>query len=203
MKKFLKLIFLLFSVAVLSAQSTTQDEKLWSNLSKLTIADYQITTDNLDNPVKSQISLSWQLMGFSVLNKNFNQNVTNKFIRSASIINPNLKNIHDVLSYQQINFDLAEVYARKMRKELFLNKAKLWKGFDYASQILNDNLNEFYKVQLLMDRDTDGGLEAEKVKKWKDLIDTEINNNQQFDFNNTEKIKIDKNSTESEQKVWL
>ena len=203
MKKFLKLIFLLFSVAVLSAQSTTQDEKLWSNLSKLTIADYQITTDNLDNPVKSQISLSWQLMGFSVLNKNFNQNVTNKFIRSASIINPNLKNIHDVLSYQQINFDLAEVYARKMRKELFLHKAKLWKGFDYASQILNDNLNEFYKVQLLMDRDTDGGLEAEKVKKWKDLIDTEINNNQQFDFNNTEKIKIDKNSTESEQKVWL
>jgi hypothetical protein len=106
MKKFLKLIFLLFSVAVLSAQSTTQDEKLWSNLSKLTIADYQITTDNLDNPVKSQISLSWQLMGFSVLNKNFNQNVTNKFIRSASIINPNLKNIHDVLSYQQINFDI-------------------------------------------------------------------------------------------------
>ena len=203
MKKFLKLIFLLFSVAILSAQSTTQDEKLWSNLSKLTIADYQITTDNLDNPVKSQISLSWQLMGFSVLNKNFNQNVTNKFIRSASIINPNLKNIHDVLSYQQINFDLAEVYARKMRKALFLHKAKLWKGFDYASQILNDNLNEFYKVQLLMDRDTDGGLEAEKVKKWKDLIDTEINNNQQFDFNNTEKIKIDKNSTESEQKVWL
>jgi hypothetical protein len=54
-----------------------------------------------------------------------------------------------------------------------------------------------------MDRDTNGGLEAEKVKKWKDLIDTEIKNNQQFDFNNTEKIKIDKNSTESEQKVWL
>ena len=203
MKKFLKLIFLLFSVAVLSAQSTTQDEKLWSNLSKLTIADYQITTDNLDNPVKSQISLSWQLMGFSVLNKNFNQNVTNKFIRSASLINPDLPNVKELLYYQQINFDMAEVYARKMRKDLLINKSKLWKGFDFASKILNDNLHEFYKVQLLMDRDTNGGLEAEKVKKWKDLIDTEINNNQQFDFNNTEKIKIDKNSTESEQKVWL
>lgn len=203
MKKFLKLIFLLFSVAVLSAQSTTQDEKLWSNLSKLTIADYQITTDNLDNTVKSQISLSWQLMGFSVLNKNFNQNVTNKFIRSASLINPDLPNVKELLYYQQINFDMAEVYARKMRKDLLINKSKLWKGFDFASKILNDNLHEFYKVQLLMDRDTNGGLEAEKVKKWKDLIDTEINNNQQFDFNNTEKIKIDKNSTESEQKVWL
>ena len=203
MKKFLKLIFLLFSVAVLSAQSTTQDEKLWSNLSKLTIADYQITTDNLDNTVKSQISLSWQLMGFSVINKNFNQNVTNKFIRSASLINPDLPNVKELLYYQQINFDMAEVYARKMRKDLLINKSKLWKGFDFASKILNDNLHEFYKVQLLMDRDTNGGLEAEKVKKWKDLIDTEINNNQQFDFNNTEKIKIDKNSTESEQKVWL
>lgn len=203
MKKFLKLIFLLFSVAVLSAQSTTQDEKLWSNLSKLTIADYQITTDNLDNTVKSQISLSWELMGFSVINKNFNQNVTNKFIRSASLINPDLPNVKELLYYQQINFDMAEVYARKMRKDLLINKSKLWKGFDFASKILNDNLHEFYKVQLLMDRDTNGGLEAEKVKKWKDLIDTEINNNQQFDFNNTEKIKIDKNSTESEQKVWL
>jgi len=203
MKKLLRLTFLLFSVTFIFAQSITHDEKPWSNQSKLTIGDYQITTDNLENPVKSQINLSWQLMGFSVLNKNFNQNVTNKFIRSASLINPDLPNVKELLYYQQINFDMAEVYARKMRKELFLHKAKLWKGFDYASQILNDNLNEFYKVQLLMDRDTNGGLEAEKVKKWKDLIDTEINNNQQFDFNNTEKIKIDKNSTESEQKVWL
>ena len=98
---------------------------------------------------------------------------------------------------------MAEVYARKMRKDLFINKSKLWKGFDFATKILNDNLHEFYKVQLLMDRDTNGGLDAEKVMKWKTLIDTELNNSNQFDFNNTEKIKIDKISTASEQKVWL
>lgn len=203
MKKLLRLTFLLFSVTFISAQSNTQDEKLWSYQSKLTVGDYQITTDNLENPVKSQINLSWQLMGFSVLNKNFNQNVTNKFIRSASLINPDLPNVKDLLYYQQINFDMAEVYARKMRKDLFINKSKLWKGFDFATKILNDNLHEFYKVQLLMDRDTNGGLDAEKVMKWKTLIDTELNNSNQFDFNNTEKIKIDKISTASEQKVWL
>lgn len=54
-----------------------------------------------------------------------------------------------------------------------------------------------------MHRDTNGGLDAEKVMKWKTLIDTELNNSNQFDFNNTEKIKIDKISTASEQKVWL
>ena len=203
MKKLLRLTFLLFSVTFIFAQSNTHDEEFWSNQNKLTIADYQVTTDNLENPVKSQINLSWQLMGFSVLNKNFNQNVTNKFIRSASLINPDLPNVKELLYYQQINFDMAEVYARKMRKDLFINKSKLWKGFDFATKILNDNLHEFYKVQLLMDRDTNGGLDAEKVMKWKTLIDTELNNSNQFDFNNTEKIKIDKMSTASEQKVWL
>ena len=203
MKKLLRLTFLLFSVTFIFAQSNTHDEKFWSNQNKLTIADYQVTTDNLENPVKSQINLSWQLMGFSVLNKNFNQNVTNKFIRSASLINPDLPNVKELLYYQQINFDMAEVYARKMRKDLFINKSKLWKGFDFATKILNDNLHEFYKVQLLMDRDTNGGLDAEKVMKWKTLSDTELNNSNQFDFNNTEKIKIDKISTASEQKVWL
>lgn len=201
MKVLLRFIFV-FVAAACSAQSNP-DEKLWSNLSEISAADYYITTTDTQSPVKSQISISWQLMGFSVLNKNFNKNVTNKFIRSASIYNPDIANKQEILEYQQINFNMAEVYARKMRKDLFIHKSKLWKGFEYASHILNEHLNEFYKVQLLMERDTMGGSDPEKVKKWKSLIVTELNNTRQFDYNYTDKIIIDKAAESTVTKTWL
>lgn len=203
MKKLIQLFLIFVSGTLFYAQSSDSDEKLWSSISKLTVEDFYITTDDTANPIKSQVSLSWQLMGFSVLNNNFNKNVTNKFIRSASIINPKIANVEKLLYYQQMNFDMAEVYARKMRKDLFVHKSKLWKAFDFATEVLNENLNEYYKVQLLMDRDTGGGTDFERGQFWKNMIDTELNNSKQFDYEATAKIKIDKTSESSTQKVWF
>lgn len=203
MKKLFTLCLLILVWQHFVAQNSSVENKPWSHISKLTAEDFQRSTDSELHPIKSQISLSLQVMGFSVFNKNFNKNVNNHFVRTASVINPKVPNIDQLVFYQQVNFDLAEVYARKMRKDLFVNRSKLWKGFESASQILNYNTNEFSRIQLLMDRDTAGGTDEVKVKVWKEVIDKELKNNEQFDFDNSSKIKIDEISNMTDQNIWL
>lgn len=203
MKKLFTLCLLILVCQHSVAQNSSVENKSWSRISKLAAEDFQISIDSELHPIKSQISLSLQVMGFSVFNKNFNKNVNNHFVRSASVINPKVPNIDQLVFYQQVNFDLAEVYARKMRKDLFVNRSKLWKGFESASQILNDNTSEFSRIQLLMDRDTAGGTDEVKVKVWKEMIDKELINNEQFDFDYSSKIKIDEISNTTDQNTWL
>ena len=197
MKNLIYLFFVLFTSNFFQSQVLNDDELLWDQSRKLNVEDFQIKTDDTLNPIKSTVIISWELMGFSVLNKNFNQNVINKIIKSASIINPDLPDIERFIDYQQTTFDLAEIYARKMRKDLYVNKSKLWKGFEFASGILNEQLNEFHRVQVLMERQTNSGNDAERLKYWKDLIKAELIKTQQYDYQNKAKINLEKNDTEN------
>lgn len=197
MKNLIYLFFALFTSSFFQSQVLKTDELIWDQSRKLNVEDFHIKTDDALNPIKSTVIISWELMGFSVFNKNFNKNVINKIIKSASIVKPDLPNVEQLIDYQQTTFDLAEIYARKMRKDLYVNKSKLWKGFDFASGILNEHLNEFHRVQLLMDRQTNSGNDTEKLKYWKDLIKAELIKNEQYDYQNKEKINLEKNDTEN------
>ncbi|MDQ0477392.1 hypothetical protein [Chryseobacterium sp. MDT2-18] len=197
MKNLLQIVFVLFTIPFFQSQILKPDEIIWDKSRKLSTDEFHIKTDDTLSPIRSTVIISWELMGFSVFNKNFNQNVTTKIIKSASLVNPNLPNVEQLIDYQQTIFDLAEIYARKMRRDLFLNKSKLWKGFDFASEILNEHLNEFHRVQLLMDRQTNSGNDADKLKYWQDLIKTELSKTQQYDYQNKAKINPEKNDTEN------
>lgn len=197
MKNLIYLFFVFFISSFFQSQVLKTDQLIWDQSRKLNVEDFHIKTDDALNPIKSTVIISWELMGFSVFNKNFNQNVVNKIIKSASIVNPDLPNVEQLIDYQQTTFDLAEIYARKMRKDLYVNKSKLWKGFDFASDILNQHLNEFHRVQLLMDRQTNSGTDSEKLKYWKDLIKAELIRTGQYDYQNKEKINLEKNDTEN------
>ncbi|MGV8914535.1 MAG: hypothetical protein ACOH1X_03705 [Kaistella sp.] len=195
MKALFKIFFTFLTVSFFQSQVLTVDDFLWDQNQKLSVQDFQIKTQDTVNPIKSTLIISWELKGFSVLNKNFNQNVVNKIVRSASVVNENMPNVTQLIDYQQTNFDLAEIYARKMRKDLFLNKSKLWKGFDYASEILKEHLSEFYRVQLLMEIQSNSGNDEEKLNYWKDLIKTELLKTQQYDYQNRAKIVPEKDAT--------
>lgn len=195
MKALFKIFFTFLTVSFFQSQVLTVDDFLWDQNQKLSLQDFQIKTQDTVNPIKSTLIISWELKGFSVLNKNFNQNVVNKIVRSASVVNDNMPNVTQLIDYQQTNFDLAEIYARKMRKDLFLNKSKLWKGFDYASEILMEHLSEFYRVQLLMEKQSNSGNDEEKLNYWKDLIKTELLKTQQYNYQNRAKIVPEKDAT--------
>lgn len=195
MKALFNMFFTFLTVSFFQSQVLTVDDFLWNQNQKLSPEDFQIKTQDTVNPIKSTLIISWELKGFSVLNKNFNQNVVNKIARSASVVNESMPNVTQLIDYQQTNFDLAEIYARKMRKDLFLNKSKLWKGFDYASEILKQHLNEFYRVQLLMEKQSNSGNDEEKLNYWKLLIKTELLKTQQYDYQNRAKIVPEKDTT--------
>lgn len=194
MKAILKIFFTLFAVSFHS-QLLSVDDFVWSSTQHLSPEDFQIKTDDSVNPIKSTIIISWELKGFSVFNNNFNQNVVNKFVRSASVINDNLPGIIQLVDYQQMNFDLAEIYARKMRRDLFENKSKLWKGFAFADQILKEHLNEYYRVQVLMEMQSNFGNDEGALKYWKNLIQEELLKTQQYAYHNKEKIVAEKDAT--------
>lgn len=188
------LMFLFFPVIFFSQNNLQPDEFLWSKDRKLQKEDYKLISHDNTVPIKSAVSFSYQLRGFNVFNGNFNKNIINKFSRNASALNPNSENIPALLDYQQLNFDLCEVYTRKMRKELLIHKNKLWKGFDHAEEMFNNLTSDYMKTQALMNEETHYGADFQKVENWKRRISNELQDLSEFDYNNTSKIKIKKSS---------
>ena len=80
-----------------------------------------------------------------------------------------------------------------MRRELLINKNKLWKGFDYANLILNQISSDFIRVQMIMDKETNHGNDLEQLKFWQQKIKNELDELSDFDYDNTSKIKIKEN----------
>ncbi len=190
-------IFLVFLVngTLLKSQTQNQDVLLWNKARTLQESDFLIKTDDKQSPIASSIVISMQLRGFSVFNKNFNQNVVNHFVRNASVINPAAENVLDLVEYQQLQFDLAEVYARRLRKELFLKKNTLLKGFAAATEIQNAVLAELYEKQMLLNRYTNYGADSEKVKQYRTVTNTQLQLKDQYDYNNTAKIDVSKDKS--------
>lgn len=75
-----------------------------------------------------------------------------------------------LLEHEQLHFDLTEIYARKIRKEL--NELKNACGADNAqiNAIVNRIFAEWKKEQDLYDQMCDHGLDKEEQQKWADLI---------------------------------
>ncbi len=190
------MLFLLIPALFFSQNFLQPDEFLWSKDRKLQKEDYKLITHDPNVHVKSSISFSYHLRGFSVFNANFNKNIINKFSSNASSFNPDAQDIPALLDYQQLNFDLCEVYARKMRKELLIHKNKLWKGFDHAEEMFNNLTAEYMKTQAIMNEETGYGIDAHKVENWKLKVENDLQDLSDFDYNNTSKIKIKKSSKE-------
>ncbi len=190
-------IFLVFLVngTLLKSQTQNQDVLLWNKARTLQEADFLIKTDDKQNPIASSVVISMQLRGFSVFNKNFNKNVVNHFVRNASVINPAAENVLDLVEYQQLQFDLAEIYARKLRKELFLKKNTLLKGFAAATEIQNAVLAELYEKQMVLNRSTNYGTDSEKVKQYRTITNRQLHLTDQYDYSNTAKIDVSKDKS--------
>ncbi len=94
------------------------DFLLWSSSHKLTIDDFGIKKSDSNSGLSfAQFSMDYSVRGFDFMKKNFNKNVKNAIIKSASWIDTT-QNVEYSLRYQQTLFDMAEIYTRRFRKEL-------------------------------------------------------------------------------------
>ena len=92
----------------------------------------------------------------------------------CSYIHPNYQNKHQ-LEYNQLKFDLLELYARKMREAF--NAANIdsqmkWQKF--AEEIYNEIFNDFETEIYYLETETNFGLEYTETLRWKYRLKEEL-----------------------------
>ncbi|TKD60922.1 hypothetical protein [Flavobacterium sp. ASW18X] len=142
------LVFTFFSFV--KAQESRQE---WINNYEFSLADFKAATTKVDQEVSNlylQTGITIEL-GFQMTNiefmftKNFNDKVICILDKNTAVLKAqNQKQLTRLLHLASYDFDLSELYARKIRKELFENK----KAFS------NANFFQPYYSKMIAERNT-------------------------------------------------
>ncbi|WP_010178535.1 hypothetical protein [Aquimarina agarilytica] len=189
---------LLFVLAVslffsnLQAQSLPLGQKRWSATNTLNADDYKIEVGiNTNELIYSQFLITHQVMGFDFIKKNLNKKIENIFVGKASWVDTTrVSSLSASIAYQQLQFDLCEVYARRFRKQLFINKKKLLKGLDFVKELNNKMIAGFSEERALLVQETKDGSDKEQLTVWEEKIRNYLSTLKQFDYANDAKIKL-------------
>ncbi|MDO6598729.1 hypothetical protein [Tenacibaculum sp. 1_MG-2023] len=189
-----KILGIILSIACLNlifGQELQEGQKRWSSENKLTIDDFKIKiSDNNNEAIYSQFVISYSAQGFDFLRRNLNNRIGNLFLGNASWIDTTkIETIDKQIEFQQTQFNLAEIHARKFRKRLFIKKWKISKGFDIMNKISNEIMTEFSENRLKLIRETESGRNQKKLTEWKEKIANELKELYEFRFENKKKIK--------------
>jgi anti-sigma28 factor (negative regulator of flagellin synthesis) len=173
-------------------QELQEGQKRWSSDNKLTLNDFKIKISDQNNDAAfSQFMISHSIGGFDFMKRNLNQKIGNIFLGNASWIDTTkVENIQKQIDFQQMQFDLAEIEARKFRKQVLKDKNQIAKGFDIVNKINNEIMTELSEIRLEFMKETKSGRNEEKVEEWKKKIATELKELEEFSFENKKKIKL-------------
>lgn len=178
----LRLTICLLGLILTGFAQENPDYLLWSQTKKLSLADFGIKKSNAASSASfAQFTLDYSVNGFDFLTKNFNKKVKNSMIISASWIDTTA-NIDASIKYQQTLFDLAEIYARKFRKEIKENRKFIAKGVQFIEVINSRVSTEFSKRRLKYDEETKYGTDLTKQQLWEQQILKELHELADFQF---------------------
>lgn len=186
------LIFFALLPCFLVGQHLENGQKRWSSQDKLKAEDFKIKiADNNNDAVFSQFMIGHSISGFDFMNRNLNQKIDNIFLGNASWIDTlHISSVEKALNYQQLQFNLAEVYARKFRKRVFESKREIAKGFDIVNKINDAIMTEFSEERAKLVEETEAGRNTEKWSEWEEKIIFQLEALDEFRFDNTKKIKL-------------
>lgn len=151
----------------------------WSLTHRLTKNDFEVKTGYNLTYSFAQFVVSFNVNGFDFLTKNFNKKVKNQVIKSASWIDTTY-DVASSLKYQQTLFDLCEVYARRLRKEIKINRKKIAWGTEFIDRLNADVMAEFAKRRIVYDTETKFGSDALHQKRWEIAIQMELSALKEF-----------------------
>ncbi len=155
-----------------SLNSNTDENKIaWHKDNQLVWNDY------MGNPIlngrynaESSLQISYRL-GITGKDDGVKVNFTIQclFDKSSSWVNPSNKT-NTLLEHEQLHFDIAEVYARSLRKKFteadFSTKNYRRKSTD----IFENNFKDYQKFQVIYDRETNHGLKHRQQVIWRTKI---------------------------------
>lgn len=182
----------LFCTNLVVAQNLQEGQKRWSSEDKLTVDDFKIKiADEKSDVIFSQFAINYEIGGFDFFTKNLNQKVHNIFLGNASWIDTTkIETVDKQIEYQQSQFDIAEIYTRKFRKEVLKNKTEIIKGFEIVKQIDNKIMAGLSEERLKFIKETENGHNLTKLQEWREKIAFELEDLNEFRFENKTKIKI-------------
>lgn len=181
MKLSLSLLLILNVTSICVAQDNP-DYLLWNSNHELTLDDFGIKKSDPSYNSFAQFTVEQYVSGLDFMTKNFNKKVKNLMIKSASWIDTT-QNVQESLKYHQILFDISEVYARKLRKDLKENRKQIAKGLSIVNDLSAKNSAEFAKRRLEYDGDTEYGKNSQKLLLWDQKIKQELGELSDYDFN--------------------
>jgi len=152
--------------------------------------DYELTLDDFQSP---QTEINEELTNYSiflgtnmnfdfhmsayqfVFTKNFNSKVKVTLNKGASVITaPNLLSAQYLIKYGQYNFDLTELYARKFRKEMYLQKGA-FSDISFFQPIFKKIQEEMNAENARVFKATEMGKKEQLLKEEHEKILLEIN----------------------------
>lgn len=161
-----------------NAQNTIE----WSSDYKLTVADFQNPASEIGPGSRvisvqpgSQVEFSFYMTNAEfMMTKNWNSKAKATFNKTAAyIIAPNDTTAGNLLDLSQFHFDLAELYARKFRKELYENK-KTFSNIKFIQPIYDRMIKEYSERGAAVNKETDLGSRSVILKQRHDEVLTEI-----------------------------
>lgn len=176
MKVIFTVVVYLFSISSVFSQSVLE----WSNDYKLQKSDFEASKNTGDGTMYSvhaaiSINFGFQMSNYEFMfSKNFNSKVSPRFARNASyIIAPDGDTADKLLKLAQVEFDLAELYARKFRKLMFENK-KAFSEPDFYQKLYEKVYAEFTMRNSQIVQNTNMGMAEIRLKENHDQVLIEI-----------------------------
>lgn len=158
-RRILPLLLLASSAAF--AQSSSEDVLAWSPDRKLTWEDYKAKPDPGSDAAAS--TTTYLSIEYHITNSSFSYTIQSRFSRDRSW---GRHKSDYILSHEQGHFDIAEIFARKLHKEMsaytFNSKTyqkELKKIYDKVTEEKEEMQNEY-------DRETRHSINKEKQAEW-------------------------------------
>lgn len=138
---------------------------LWDSDYRLTWSDFK----SVDNVEGEFAAISWTLIKPSKIGLDENEmlfTIETYFVKDSSIVESDHRT-NELLHHEQLHWDIAELFARKLRKIYATHTSEnIAKSYKYFNQEYNKMLDDKRIMQSLYDNETDRSRNTEKQKEW-------------------------------------
>ena len=152
---------LLLFPSLLFAQSSDEELLDWNPSRKLTWGDYKAKP----NPDSDAAASTTTYLGidYNITSTRFSYNIESRFSKTRSW---GLHKTDYILSHEQGHFDIAELFARKLHKEMSAYKFNKKTYQKDLRKIYEDVTNEKEEMQNNYDRDTNHSINRKEQAEW-------------------------------------
>ena len=166
MKNFVFILSLLLNSFLFS------QEIEWQETRKIEFSDFKGKSPAISNfAANSMISINYKVLSKSIWTGKIKIKIFATFDSEKSWVSLQYLNQNGLLEHEQIHFDIAEFFSRKLSKVL-VEKVDSVEKFNRDFQILYDKVyQEYIDFQNLFEEETSYGTNIEKQKIWKERVD--------------------------------